>query len=154
MEGLSPLRQTMRVTGEGQSALGPIGTFEVNMSFPRLLDWPTMQLICCVYENLSSGILMVSAFLKKMTAQQHLNVTQLPEGYLLKSTNYVQPSLTIAQANWWLKQQVYKEGRNVGLGYNQGLGEIDKRRRGLLILRKCIILVQVQAAITGFQIFY
>ena len=65
MEGLSPLRQAVRVTGEGGSALVPIGTFQVNISFPRLLDWPTMELKCCVYENLSSDVLMVRHFFKK-----------------------------------------------------------------------------------------
>ena len=53
--------------GAGGTELVHLGCFKVRVSFPRLLDWPGLVLTCCVYQNLTSDILMGSAYFKHLT---------------------------------------------------------------------------------------
>ena len=58
-----PICQEKVVRASGVE-LVPLGCFQVQVSLPLLLDWPKVTLTCCVYLNLSSDILMGSAYLK------------------------------------------------------------------------------------------
>ena len=88
----------------------PLGCFQVKVNIPLLLDWPVVALTCYVYQNLTSDILMGSAYLKYVSPQHPLTVSQLPGGYVFNSLEYSQPSLTTQQA-----QQCNQQYTNPGL---------------------------------------
>ena len=89
-----------------------------------------VALTCCVYQNLTSDILMGSAYLKHVSPQHPLNVAQLPGRYVFNSMKYAQPSLTTQEAarcNEQLRQHFYSQGRSVGRQYtNPGLVEVEE----------------------------
>ena len=76
-----------RVIGAGGTKLMPLGCFQVKVSIPLLLDWPKVALTC-VYQNLTSDILMGSAYLKYVSPQHPLTVSQLTTGYVFNSVEY------------------------------------------------------------------
>ena len=88
-----------KVIGASGAELVPVGCFQVQISFPLLLDWPKVALTCCVYKNLSSDILMGSAYLKYVSPHHPLTVSQFTTGYVFNSVEYSQPSLTPQQAH-------------------------------------------------------
>ena len=98
LKALSPPICQEKVIGASGVELVPLGCFQVQVSFPLLLDWPKVTLTCCVYRNLSSDILMGSAYLKCVSPSHPLTVSQLPSGYVLNSADFSQPSLTTKQA--------------------------------------------------------
>ena len=98
LKALAPPICQEKVIGASGVELVPLGCFQVRVSFPLLLDWPPVTLTCCVYQNLSSDILMVSAYLKCVSLSHPLTVSQLPFGYLFNSTGFSQPSLTTKEA--------------------------------------------------------
>ena len=98
----------------------PLGCFQIKVSFPLLLDWPKVALTCCVYQNLTSDILMGSVYLKYVSPQHPLTVSQLPGGYVFNSLDYSQPSLNTQQAhqcNQELTRNVYDADRRAGQQY-------------------------------------
>ena len=98
LKALSPPICQEKVIGASGVELVPLGCIQVQVSFPLLLDWPKVALTCCVYRNLSSDILMGSAYLKHVSPFHPLTVSQLPSGYVFNSADYSQPSLTTKQA--------------------------------------------------------
>ena len=88
-----------KVIGASGAELVPVGCFQVQISFPLLLDRPKVALTCCVYKNLSSDILMGSAYLKYVSPHHPLTVSQFTTGYVFNSVEYSQPSLTPQQAH-------------------------------------------------------
>ena len=89
LKALDPSTCKEKGTGVGGTELVPLGCFQVKISFP---------LTCCVYQNLTSDKLMGSAYLKHVTPQHPLSVSQLLGGYVFNSLKYSQPSLTLQQA--------------------------------------------------------
>ena len=120
-----------KVIGAGGTEVMPVGCFQVKVSFPLMLDWPKVALTCCVYQNLMSDILLGSPYLKYVSPQHPLTVSQLPGGYVFNSLEYSQPSLTTQQAhqcNQELTDCVYADDRRAGRQYtNPGLGKIKER---------------------------
>ena len=132
LKALAPPICQERVIGASGVELVPLGCFKVQVSFPLLLDWPPVELTCCVYSNLTSDILMGSAYLKCVSLSNPLTVSQFPSGYVFNSTSYSQPSLTTREAhecNMMLAQHFYTaKPRSVGRHYsNPGLKQIMER---------------------------
>ena len=98
LKALAPPICQEKVIGASWVELVPLGCFQVQVSFPLLLDWTPVTLTCCVYRNLSSDILMGSAYLKCVSLSHPLTVSQLPSGYVFNSAGFSQPSLTTKQA--------------------------------------------------------
>ena len=110
LKALDPPICQEKVTGASGVELIPLGCFKTQVSFPLLLDFPPVELTCCVYSNLTSDILMGSAYLKCVSLSNPLSVSQRPSGYVFNSTNYSQPSLTSREAhecNMMLARHVY-----------------------------------------------
>ena len=132
LKALDPPICQEKVTGASGVELIPLGCFKTQVSFPLLLDFPPVELTCCVYSNLTSDILMGSAYLKCVSLSNPLSVSQLPSGYVFNSTSYSQPSLTSREAhecNMRLAQHVYSaKPRATGNHYsNPGLKQILER---------------------------
>ena len=129
LKALDPPICQERVTGASGVELIPLGCFRVRVSFPLLMDFPPVELTCCVYSNLTSDILMGSAYLKCVSLSNPLTVSQFPSGYVFNSTSYSQPSLTSREAhecNMMLARHVYsaKPGTTGNHYSNPGLKQI------------------------------
>ena len=110
---LPPICQEKTIGASG-AELVPLGCFQVQISFPLLLDWPRVTLTCCVYQNLSSDILIGSAYLKYVSPHHPLTVSQFATGYIFNSSEYSQPSLTTQQehqCNQELTRHVFTANR-------------------------------------------
>ena len=92
LKALDPPICQERVTGASGVELVPLGCFKVQVSFPLLLDWPPVTLTCCVYSNLTSDILMGSAYLKCVSLSNPLTVSQLPSGFMFNSAPTANPA--------------------------------------------------------------
>ena len=135
LKALDPPICQERVTGASGVELIPLGCFRVKVGFPLLLDFPPVELTCCVYSNLTSDILMGSAYLKCVSLSNPLTVSQFPSGYVFNSTSYSQPSMTSREAhefNMKLAHHVYTaKPRSPGSHYsNPGLKQIMERWEG------------------------
>ena len=115
IKALTPPICQEKVIGASGAEQVPVGCFQVQISFPLLLDWLKVALTCCVYQNLSSDILMGSAYLKYVSPHHPLTVSQCTTRYVFNSVECSQPSLTPQQAyqcNQELTRHVFTTNRD------------------------------------------